>query len=502
MAHLDQRRVQQRAAHAMMAGHLERAREQREPEPPAGGVVLAFDAATNRPLWRTQVYTTATDPSLERDVQDVFITSLAVAGDRLIVRDERRRIHQLDLATGRVLASELDTSLDRARASAGTLAPNEQKRIQRHVWDLVRALRDGHGYDGELQRLLDTLAPHAAFADRVQAVPANRDRDALGEWSVTVIERLPDRRPPVHFMAREAADAARRAAAMVGGDTPSISEAGGLDALERRARGQEARARAQDLLDARRPAEAYPLLEAAQAMLEGEKIGSVLLSKLMLTSSMLGRPAQVIAWAERVIAVDANNLAAGSAHHTAGLAAIILDRIDDARVHLERALAIRHALGRDTSDTQAHLAKLRFTAGEVDAAIAAVKALLPCPYRSVYLIYYQMLCYVGRHAEAADALEQGRTCSSAADVGTIDIALARLEADRGDAAKAWRHFEVGRTALRGHPSMACSLRAQEAWLEARRGNTARSRLLAGEAGRRCSGRSRKAHPDRAKCSCR
>lgn len=67
-----------------------------------GGCVVAFNASTNEQLWWVQVYTTNYDLFLERDVQDVFITSLTVNGDALEVADETGRHFVVDLGTHRL----------------------------------------------------------------------------------------------------------------------------------------------------------------------------------------------------------------------------------------------------------------------------------------------------------------------------------------------------------------------------------------------------------------
>ncbi len=70
----------------------------------AGGVVEAVDAKTKASLWTLQVYTVRFDPQEERDVQEVFITSLAVdaAGKRLKVTNERKETYVIDTATREV----------------------------------------------------------------------------------------------------------------------------------------------------------------------------------------------------------------------------------------------------------------------------------------------------------------------------------------------------------------------------------------------------------------
>ena len=54
-----------------------------------GGCVVAYDNATNALLWSVKVYCTRYDSNLEQDVQDVFITSLALEGGRLLVGNEK-----------------------------------------------------------------------------------------------------------------------------------------------------------------------------------------------------------------------------------------------------------------------------------------------------------------------------------------------------------------------------------------------------------------------------
>jgi hypothetical protein len=64
-----------------------------------GGCVVARDTATGNQLWALKVYCTRYDGNLEMDVQDVFITSLTVEGERLMVTDEKKRAFTIDLAT-------------------------------------------------------------------------------------------------------------------------------------------------------------------------------------------------------------------------------------------------------------------------------------------------------------------------------------------------------------------------------------------------------------------
>ena len=63
-----------------------------------GGHVQAWDVKTNTCLWTRQAYTTRYRRGLESDVQDVFITSMKVVGDKLAVTNERGKTFKLDLA--------------------------------------------------------------------------------------------------------------------------------------------------------------------------------------------------------------------------------------------------------------------------------------------------------------------------------------------------------------------------------------------------------------------
>jgi hypothetical protein len=66
------------------------------------GFVIATDTTSHKELWRERIYTVKIDPALERDVQDVFITSLVEEKGSLIVTNERGETYALDLATRKV----------------------------------------------------------------------------------------------------------------------------------------------------------------------------------------------------------------------------------------------------------------------------------------------------------------------------------------------------------------------------------------------------------------
>lgn len=68
--------------------------------PQNGGLVEAFDAASGARQWVLQIYAIDYDPTLEEDVQDIFIEKLK-AGPQgtLKVVDENGRQFVVDLAT-------------------------------------------------------------------------------------------------------------------------------------------------------------------------------------------------------------------------------------------------------------------------------------------------------------------------------------------------------------------------------------------------------------------
>jgi len=70
----------------------------------SGGVVAAVDVKRKAELWALKVYTVQFDADEETDVQEVYITSLAVdpEGRRLTVTNERGESFHVDTATRKV----------------------------------------------------------------------------------------------------------------------------------------------------------------------------------------------------------------------------------------------------------------------------------------------------------------------------------------------------------------------------------------------------------------
>ena len=65
--------------------------------------VVATDIHSHKELWRQRIYVVNITADLERDVQDVFITSLAADHGTLVITNERYEMYILDLATRQVI---------------------------------------------------------------------------------------------------------------------------------------------------------------------------------------------------------------------------------------------------------------------------------------------------------------------------------------------------------------------------------------------------------------
>jgi hypothetical protein len=59
--------------------------------------IHAWDVATEKKLWELTVFTNRIDPTLEEDVQWVFIKKLAVRNGLLLVTAENEKIYRVDL---------------------------------------------------------------------------------------------------------------------------------------------------------------------------------------------------------------------------------------------------------------------------------------------------------------------------------------------------------------------------------------------------------------------
>ncbi len=63
------------------------------------GCVEAWDTESNEMIWRRQIYVVKYTVGLERDVQEVFITTLRFKDKTLVVTNERESEYELDLDT-------------------------------------------------------------------------------------------------------------------------------------------------------------------------------------------------------------------------------------------------------------------------------------------------------------------------------------------------------------------------------------------------------------------
>ena len=67
--------------------------------------IEAWDIQTNKRLWDLTIFTNRIDPTLEEDVQWVFIKVLNIRDGVLVVTSERDKIYRVDLKTKTVRQS-------------------------------------------------------------------------------------------------------------------------------------------------------------------------------------------------------------------------------------------------------------------------------------------------------------------------------------------------------------------------------------------------------------
>jgi hypothetical protein len=67
--------------------------------------IEARDVQTDKKLWDLMIFTNRIDPTLEEDVQWVFIKALSIRDGALIVTSERDKIYRVDLKTKAVTQS-------------------------------------------------------------------------------------------------------------------------------------------------------------------------------------------------------------------------------------------------------------------------------------------------------------------------------------------------------------------------------------------------------------
>jgi hypothetical protein len=82
------------------------------------GYIEAWDVQTNKKLWELTVFTNPIDPKFEEDVQWVFIESLSIRDDALIVTSERSNTYGIDLKTKAI------TQLPPVQSHTATVQPH------------------------------------------------------------------------------------------------------------------------------------------------------------------------------------------------------------------------------------------------------------------------------------------------------------------------------------------------------------------------------------------
>lgn len=70
------------------------------------GYIEAWNVGTNKKLWELTIFTNGIDPSLEEDVQWVFIKELNIQDGRLMVTSESGKTYQIDVNTRAITQSD------------------------------------------------------------------------------------------------------------------------------------------------------------------------------------------------------------------------------------------------------------------------------------------------------------------------------------------------------------------------------------------------------------
>lgn len=68
--------------------------------------IVATDVQTGKKLWDLTVFENRIDPKLEGDVQHVYLKSMKLLEDALIVTSERGKTYRIDLKTKKVTPAE------------------------------------------------------------------------------------------------------------------------------------------------------------------------------------------------------------------------------------------------------------------------------------------------------------------------------------------------------------------------------------------------------------
>ena len=79
--------------------------------------VVATDVRTGTVLWKVKIFHTRIKPWIEEDNQWIFISDLKLAGDKLLIGNEKARCFSLDVHSKRVKREKCDQSPDPANIS-------------------------------------------------------------------------------------------------------------------------------------------------------------------------------------------------------------------------------------------------------------------------------------------------------------------------------------------------------------------------------------------------
>ena len=93
------------------------------------GYIEAWDVQSNKKLWDLTVFTNAINPTMEEDVQWVFINKLSIRDDTLLVTSEQGKIYQVDLNTKTVKQSDPASSQAPSTTASPNDTPEEIKRV-------------------------------------------------------------------------------------------------------------------------------------------------------------------------------------------------------------------------------------------------------------------------------------------------------------------------------------------------------------------------------------
>ena len=63
------------------------------------GYVVAFNASSGAKLWEQKIYDVKLDPTLEADIQFIYIRNLAIQGNELVITNEAEARYAMNLSS-------------------------------------------------------------------------------------------------------------------------------------------------------------------------------------------------------------------------------------------------------------------------------------------------------------------------------------------------------------------------------------------------------------------